>query len=91
MSDFALLQQVRQIWAEVLDQDQEEVPVDVNFFEAGGDSLLFIVLLERLNRLAGSELEAAELFDYATVQAQAEYLAASGEPTAPAGAVPAAN
>ncbi|MGK5728609.1 acyl carrier protein [Streptomyces sp. URMC 124] len=70
-----LLEQIRLIWAEVLDQDLEDVPVDENFFEAGGDSLLFIVLLERVNRLTGREIEAAELFDHSTVEAQAEFLA----------------
>ncbi|GES28789.1 acyl carrier protein [Streptomyces angustmyceticus] len=70
-----LQEQIRLIWAEVLDQDPEDVPVDENFFEAGGDSLLFIVLLERVNRLAGREIEAAELFDHATVEAQTEFLA----------------
>ncbi|MFC5145878.1 acyl carrier protein [Streptomyces aureoversilis] len=75
-----LLEEIRLIWAEVL--DQEDVPVDENFFEAGGDSLLFIVLLERINRLTGREIEAAELFDHATVEAQAEFLAGLAAPQA---------
>ncbi len=41
----SMLDRIRQAWAEVLDVDV--APVDVNFFEAGGDSLLLIVLLER--------------------------------------------
>jgi hypothetical protein len=59
----------------VLDHDDPAgVQLEVNFFEAGGDSLLFIVLLERLNRLAGHEFEAAELFTHGSVREQAALL-----------------
>ena len=64
--------QVRLAWAEVL--DVESVPDDVNFFELGGDSLLLIVLLERLNALTEHDLEAADLFQHSTVTAQVELL-----------------
>lgn len=64
--------QVRLAWAEVL--DVESVPDDVNFFELGGDSLLLIVLLERLNALTERDLEAADLFQHSTVTAQVELL-----------------
>jgi aryl carrier-like protein len=64
--------QVRLAWAEVLDVDS--VPDDVNFFELGGDSLLLIVLLERLNALTERDLEAADLFQHSTVGAQVELL-----------------
>ncbi|WP_051765401.1 acyl carrier protein [Saccharothrix syringae] len=67
---------VRRIWADVL--DAEQVPVDAGFFEIGGDSLLFIVLLERLSRFCGRELDAAELFEHGTVADQARFLT-SGE------------
>jgi aryl carrier-like protein len=63
---------VRRIWSDVLDVD--DVPLDVNFFEAGGDSLLFIVLVERINRVLGRELDAAELFAHGTVQSQMRML-----------------
>lgn len=69
-----LLDQVRRAWADVLDIDI--APLDANFFEAGGDSLLLIVLLEQINELTGRELEAADLFEHSTVRAQAELLAA---------------
>lgn len=72
-ADHDLLDQVRAAWAEVLELDT--VPLDVNFFEAGGDSLLLIVLLERVNELTEREFEAADLFQHSTVRAQAELLA----------------
>jgi hypothetical protein len=72
-----LLENVRLMWADIL--DDADVGVDVNFFDAGGDSLLFIVLLERINRFTGLALEAAELFQYSTVRDQAEFLRAPAE------------
>lgn len=66
------LDRVRQTWAEVLDVDT--VPDDVNFFELGGDSLLLIVLLERLNGMTDRQLEAADLFQYSTVRTQTALL-----------------
>jgi amino acid adenylation domain-containing protein len=69
-----LLERVRQAWSDVLGTDA--VPVGVNFFEAGGDSLLLIVLMDHLNGMTERELEAADLFQHSTVRAQAELLAA---------------
>jgi hypothetical protein len=67
------LDQVREIWAEVL--DVPEVGADVNFFEAGGDSILLIILLERLNALTDRELAPPDLFQHSTIRAQADLLA----------------
>ncbi|MFE2285520.1 acyl carrier protein [Streptomyces sp. NPDC059443] len=70
------------MWSEVLEAG--DVPYDVNFFDAGGDSLLLIVLMERLSELTGRELDAADLFEHSTIDAQIEFLTggdaqASGE------------
>ncbi|GAA3013339.1 acyl carrier protein [Actinokineospora diospyrosa] len=64
--------EVRRIWSDVL--DSADVGDDVNFFEAGGDSLLFIVLVERINRRYARDIDAAELFEHPTVRAQARFL-----------------
>lgn len=71
----ATLDRVRRAWAEVLDVDT--VPDDVNFFEVGGDSLLLLVLLERLNGMTELDLDVADLFQHSTVQSQAEQLTSS--------------
>jgi aryl carrier-like protein len=73
MAERDLVENVREAWAEVL--DTAEVPTDVNFFDAGGDSILLIVLLDRLNALTGRELEPPDLFQHPTVRAQAALLA----------------
>jgi aryl carrier-like protein len=80
MAEQDLLDDVRKAWAEVL--DTADVPTDVGFFDVGGDSILLIVLLERLNALTGRDLEPPDLFQHSTVRAQAALLAGGGD-TAP--------
>ncbi|MDX6682721.1 MAG: hypothetical protein QOG94_2760 [Solirubrobacteraceae bacterium] len=69
-----LLDAVRRAWADVLEVDI--APLDTNFFEAGGDSLLLIILLEQINDLTARDFEAADLFEHSTVRAQASLLVA---------------
>ncbi|MDF3300834.1 condensation domain-containing protein [Streptomyces tropicalis] len=79
----ARLELVRSIWREVLNTD--EVADDVSFFESGGDSLLLVLLVERLGQDSGREVRTMDLFRSPTVGAQAELIAAAdkaGVPTA---------
>ena len=86
MPDPELVELVRRAWAEALDTDA--VPLDLNFFDAGGDSVLLIVLMERLNELTDRTLEPPDLFRHSTVLAQAELLSGADTPAAvPDGAV----
>ncbi|MGW3963675.1 condensation domain-containing protein [Amycolatopsis sp. NPDC005003] len=71
---------VRTIWQEVLKTD--DVGDDVSFFDAGGDSLRLVVLVERLSQASGRMLRTVDLFRAGTVRGQAELLAA---PAATAG------
>ncbi|WP_439659616.1 acyl carrier protein [Lentzea sp. HUAS TT2] len=68
------LDHVREAWAEALDITPGEVPTEVSFFDAGGNSLLLLLLWERLNDLTSRDLKAADLFEHSTVLAQAEFL-----------------
>ncbi|MET9323421.1 amino acid adenylation domain-containing protein [Streptomyces sp. NPDC003038] len=78
-----LADRIAEVWEGVL--DRSGLAHDMNFFEAGGDSLLLIVLMERLSELSGRELEAADLFEHSTIEAQAAFL---GEEEPGAAAVP---
>lgn len=69
---------VRQAWAEVLDITEDTVPLDVNFFDAGGNSMLLVLLTDVLNDVlttTGATVETVDLFEHSTVTAQAELLA----------------
>jgi aryl carrier-like protein len=76
---------VREVWADVLGGDSsQDVPLDVNFLEFGGNSLLLVMLWEELQPIAGRRLKLSELFHHGTVRAQAELLTARPDEAAPA-------
>jgi len=65
----------------VLDVDTDDaVPLDTNFLEAGGNSLLLVLLWEQLSPLAKRQLKMSDLFQHSTVRAQVTLL--SGADTA---------
>jgi hypothetical protein len=70
-----LIAQVRDAWAEALGIAGEAVPLEQGFFDAGGNSLLLLMLWERLVELTGADLPATDLFEHSTVLAQARLLA----------------
>ncbi len=66
------MDRIHQVWCEIL--GVKRIGKDVTFFDAGGDSLLLVVLLEMLSELAGREIQAAELFRASTIRSQATLL-----------------
>jgi aryl carrier-like protein len=60
------------IWADVL--GRKHVGVDNNFFDLGGDSLLYAVLQQRIATEFGQRIPFAELFQSPTVRQQAELI-----------------
>jgi hypothetical protein len=71
---------VLEAWADVLDIERENVPLDKSFFEAGGNSLLLLLLSEHLSELTTRELTVGELFQHSTVRAQTALLTAPAAP-----------
>lgn len=70
---------LRSLWAEVLDiADEKTVPEDANFFDAGGDSLLLVTLVERIRQVTGRPVRTMEVLRAATVRGQAELLESRG-------------
>ncbi|MDH6112900.1 aryl carrier-like protein [Kitasatospora sp. MAP12-15] len=69
----ARLELVRSLWLEVLKAD--EVADDVSFFDVGGDSLLLIVLVERMTQASGRAIKTMDMFRAGTVRGHAELLA----------------
>ena len=78
MTEEDLIEPIRLAWAEVLDVDH--VDADTPFLEVGGNSLLLIMLWERLGELDDRPLKLADLFHHATVRAQAALLAGAAQP-----------
>ncbi len=62
-------EQVCQIWAEVVNLDKDKVGVRDDFFRLGGNSILAIRLITKLNTLYQSRLRVADAFTYRTVEA----------------------
>ncbi|NMG06766.1 type I polyketide synthase [Brasilonema sp. UFV-L1] len=65
-------QNIATIWQEVL--GIKEVGLYDNFFELGGDSLLIIQVRSKLLKTLNKNLSIADLFEYSTISALAEYL-----------------
>ncbi|MEV0455751.1 phosphopantetheine-binding protein [Catellatospora methionotrophica] len=63
---------ISRVWCAVLELDS--VDPDLNFFEAGGQSILVLSVHEHLEQLAGRPIPVEDLFHHSTVRAQAEYL-----------------
>lgn len=63
---------IRSLWCEVLGVD--DVADDVNFFAAGGDSLLLVALVEWIRRSTGQQVKTMDVLRAGTVRGQAELL-----------------
>ena len=70
-----LEQQIAAIWRRVL--CLEQVSVDDNFFDLGGDSLQLLDAHAELKTVVSSALTIIDMFEYTTISALAKYLAKS--------------
>jgi hypothetical protein len=71
-----LLTRVRAAWADVLAAENvTDVPLDANFLETAGSSLLLIMLWEQLHPMTDRTLRVSDLFQHSTVRSQAALLA----------------
>ncbi len=61
---------IRDLWSQVLESD--ELPGDIDFYAAGGSSLMSLILLTELNEAFATEFEIAELVDCRTIDRQSE-------------------
>lgn len=63
-----------EIWSQVLDLDEEQIGIDHNFFDLGGNSLAVIQLNSRLREVYKKDIPVAKMFTYTTVRTLAGYL-----------------
>jgi amino acid adenylation domain-containing protein len=71
-----LEQKIAGIWRRVL--CLEQVSMNDNFFDLGGDSLQLLDAHAELQKIVGSPLTIVDLFEYTTISALAKYLAKNG-------------
>ncbi|MFE4462407.1 acyl carrier protein, partial [Nocardia tengchongensis] len=63
---------VAKVWREVLGAD--EIGIDDNFFDLGGDSVRLVAVHRELTRIAAREFPLIELFRYPTIGSTAAFL-----------------
>ena len=73
----ARLELVRSVWREVLVTD--DLDDDTGFFDAGGNSLLLVALVEELSRATRRTFKTMEVFRAGSIAGQAELLARAGD------------
>ncbi|TCS93645.1 non-ribosomal peptide synthetase [Hazenella coriacea] len=65
-------EKVLNIWRSLLQVD--DVGVEDGFFDVGGDSLLAVVVAERIKKELHCDFSVTELFEYATIKAISQYI-----------------
>ncbi len=63
--------QIEEIWKEVLDVN-ERIPVDISYYEYGGNSLNASMIVARLNKRFGINVTLKEFFLHTTISEQAD-------------------
>lgn len=66
------------LWATVLGISQEEISIEDDFFDLGGDSIIAMRLLSKLSDL-GMKLSLKEIFQYRTISALCQHAKNNGE------------
>ena len=73
----ARLELVRSVWSEVLGTN--DIDDNTGFFDAGGNSLLLVALVEELSRVSGRTFKTMDVFRAGSIAGQAELLAKAGD------------
>ncbi len=70
----AVEEQLRQIWAKVLDRDADEIGAEDDFQLCGGHSLLWVRLLAEIGRVFRCQVATSDFMDAVTIARQARIL-----------------
>jgi amino acid adenylation domain-containing protein len=71
---------VMALWSKLLGLPAEPIPLRMNFFDLGGNSMLMISLSNEIREQLGRDVSLAQLFQNTTVQSLAAYLDEQGWP-----------
>jgi acyl carrier protein len=66
-------------WAELLDLPQDDIGIDHNFFDIGGNSLKTIRLSKRLSEIFGRKIGIPVLFEHSTIRSLSDHLKKSAD------------
>lgn len=59
------------VWCSVLEKDS--IPVDVSFFDAGGNSILLLKLVMQIIDQMGYKITVPDVFSYPTIETMCAY------------------
>lgn len=67
-------EKLKDIWADVLECELDEIEEDTDFFDLGGNSLLITILVEDIKTAFGVDIPVDDIYEYGTVQQQADII-----------------
>jgi tyrocidine synthetase-3 len=70
---------LQNIWAEVLNVENEQLGIDANFFRVGGHSLKATTLVSRIHKELDVKVPLAEIFKKSTIRSFAQYIKEAAE------------
>ncbi|CBL16346.1 acyl carrier protein [Ruminococcus champanellensis] len=74
MNQEQLTKEIKEIWMEIL-ESEEELGTEESFFEVGGNSMLATMMVENINDRYGCGLELNDIYEYNTIVQLAEFVA----------------
>lgn len=67
MEKAIVMEEIKAIWTEVLESD-EEIQTNESFFEIGGNSMLATLMVENINDKYSCELELTDIYENNTIE-----------------------
>lgn len=68
-----------QIWADVLNVEEDKIGVNTNFFDIGGNSLMLVKMADKINRRFNAGITVAQVFTYPVIEMLAGFLTKENE------------
>lgn len=67
MEKAVVMEEIKAIWTEVL-ESEEEIQTNESFFEIGGNSMLATLMVENINDKYSCELELTDIYENNTIE-----------------------
>lgn len=73
MNKEAIIEEIKGIWTEIL-ESEEELAINESFFEVGGNSMLATLMIENINEKYSCGLELTDIYENNTIEQLAEFV-----------------